>query len=161
MRQVDLSSEDTMTPEDSSQHTQLVVVGVDGSPSSVLALKWATNYATTTGARLRAVLAWHFPAAAGPAPVGVAPEVISDEVRSDMSAALAKAVAEGAPGMEVDQVVGYGHPVQILVDESAKADLLVVGSRGHGAFTGMLVGSVSIHCVTHAHCPVVVIRGLD
>jgi nucleotide-binding universal stress UspA family protein len=137
------------------------VVGVDGSPSSVSALTWAADYASTAGARLRAVLAWHYPAAAGPAPVGVAPEVVSDQVRGEMAAALAKAVADGAPGMEVDQVVGYGHPVQVLVDESAKADLLVVGSRGHGAFTGMLVGSVSIHCVTQAHCPVVVVRGSD
>jgi nucleotide-binding universal stress UspA family protein len=150
-----------MASEGSSQHSKLVVVGVDASPSSVLALKWAADYAATTGARLRAVLAWHYPAAAGPAPVGVAPQVVSDQVRNDMVAALAAAVAEGAPGMEVDQAVDYGHPVQVLVDESAKADLLVVGSRGHSAFTGMLVGSVSIHCVTHAHCPVVVIRGSD
>lgn len=53
----------------------------------------------------------------------------------------------------------FGHPAEVLVDESKAADLLVVGSRGHGAITGVLIGSVSIHCVTHAHCPVVVVRG--
>jgi nucleotide-binding universal stress UspA family protein len=47
----------------------------------------------------------------------------------------------------------------VLIGESKEADLLVIGHRGHGAFAGMLVGSVSIHCVTHASCPVVVIRG--
>ena len=60
-------------------------------------------------------------------------------------------------------VVGaaYGHPAQALIEASNEADLLVVGSHGHGAFTGMLVGSVSIHCVTGAFCPVVVVRGSD
>jgi nucleotide-binding universal stress UspA family protein len=47
----------------------------------------------------------------------------------------------------------------VLVNESEGADLLVVGNRGHGAFHGMLLGSVSIHCVTNATCPVVVVRG--
>ena len=137
---------------------QLVVVGVDGSPESVAALKWAAAYGAATGARLRAVMAWHYPAAAGTAPVGVAPAAISEEVRQQMIETLAKAVAEAAADAEIEQQIGYGHPAQVLIDQSADADLLVVGNRGHGAFTGMMVGSVSIHCVTHAHCPVVVVR---
>lgn len=137
---------------------QLVVVGVDGSAESVAALKWAADYAAATGAHIRAVLAWHYPAPVGPAPVGVAPAAVTDELRASMSEALAKAVAEAAPGTDVDQQVAYGHPAQVLVEQSADAGLLVVGSRGHGAFTGMMVGSVSIHCVTHAQCPVVVVR---
>ncbi len=145
-----------MTTQNSAQQ---VVVGVDGSAESVAALKWAARYAAATGARVRAVIAWHFPAAAGPAPVGVAPHAISDEVRQTMAEALGKAVAEGAPGLEVEQQVAYGHPAQVLVDQSEQADLLVVGNRGHGAFTSMMVGSVSMHCVTHAMCPVVVVRG--
>jgi nucleotide-binding universal stress UspA family protein len=146
-----------MTTEGSAG--QVVVVGVDGSDESVAALKWAAAYAAATGATISALMAWHYPAAVGPAPVGVAPEEITDEVRTSMTEALSKAVAEGAPGLEVQQKIRYGHPAQVLVDASADADLLVVGSRGHGAFTGMLVGSVSIHCVTNAHCPVVVVRG--
>lgn len=137
----------------------LVIAGVDGSPESVAALKWAADYATATGARVRAVLAWHYPAAVGPAPIGVAPDSVSEEVRASMTEILAKAVAEAAPALDVEQQIGYGHPAQVLVEQSGEADLLVVGSRGHGAFTGMLVGSVSIHCVTNAQCPVVVIRG--
>ncbi len=137
---------------------RLVVVGVDGSDESVAALRWAGEYAAATGAKLRAILAWHYPAAVGPAPVGVAPPVITEEVRQNMATALAEAVARANPGAPVDQVIGYGHPVQVLVEASKEADLLVVGRRGHAAITGMLVGSVSIHCVTHAHCPVVVVQ---
>jgi nucleotide-binding universal stress UspA family protein len=137
---------------------QLVVVGVDGSDQSVPTLRWAAAYAAATGATLRALLAWHYPAAVGTAPVGVAPASVSDGVRRQMNDVLGQAIAEAAPGMDVDQQIGYGHPAEVLVEASREADLLVVGSRGHGAFSGMLVGSVSIHCVTHAHCPVVVVR---
>jgi nucleotide-binding universal stress UspA family protein len=146
-----------MTAEVSGR--QLVVAGVDGSAESVAALKWAAAYASATGAALRAVIAWHYPTAVGPAPSGTAPASVSEEVRENMATVLARTVTAAAPGVEVDQVVGYGHPAQLLVDASQEADLLVVGCRGHGAFTGMMVGSVSIHCVTHAHCPVVVVRG--
>jgi nucleotide-binding universal stress UspA family protein len=140
----------------------LVVVGVDGSAESVAALKWAAQYATATGATTTAVLSWHFPAAAGPAPIGKAPKPISDEIRAQMQETLDKAVTDvfGSPMPPgVQTKVAYGHPAPVLVEESQKADLLVVGNRGHGKFTGMLVGSVSIHCVTNAACPVVVVRG--
>ncbi len=66
---------------------------------------------------------------------------------------------DGSAGAE--KHTAYGHPAQALIEASNEADLLVVGSHGHGAFTGMLVGSVSIHCVTGAYCPVVVVRGGD
>jgi nucleotide-binding universal stress UspA family protein len=146
-----------MTTEDNAR--KLVVVGVDGSDESVAALRWAGEYAAATGATLRAILAWHYPAAVGPAPVGIAPQVVSDEVRQNMVTALAQAVTRANPGVPVDQIVGYGHPVQLLVEASKEADLLVVGRRGHAAIAGMQLGSVSIHCVTHAHCPVVVVEG--
>jgi nucleotide-binding universal stress UspA family protein len=137
--------------------TPQVVVGVDGSAESVAALKWAAAYKAATGADIHAVLAWHYPSAVGPAP-GVAPESVSDEVRAEMTEHLTAAIKAAAPDAEIDQHITYGHPVQVLIDASSSADLLVVGSRGHGAFHGMLVGSVSIGCVTHAHCPVVVVR---
>lgn len=140
----------------------VVIVGVDGSAESIAALSWAASYQAATGSTVQAVLCWHFPAAAGPAPVGVAPRQISDEVRASMLDNLTKAITEvyGSPAPEkVESMVEYGHPAQVLVDASRNADLLVVGHRGHGAFTGMLIGSVSIHCVTSAHCPVVVVRG--
>lgn len=139
-----------------------VVVGVDGSAESIGALKWAAGYAAATGAAVTAVLSWHYPAAAGIAPVGVAPKAVSDEVRAHMEETLDKALSEAFGTGALDNVqtkLAYGHPAQVLVEESRQADLLVVGHRGHGAFTGMLIGSVSIHCVTHAACSVVVVRG--
>ncbi len=137
---------------------ELIVVGVDGSPESVAALTWAARYGKACGGAIRALLVWHYPSAVGPAPPGVAPESISDEVRATMTRHLTAAIAKGAPDAQVEPLIGYGHPAEVLVDASREADLLVVGSRGHGAFTGMLVGSVSLHCVHHAFCPVVVVR---
>jgi nucleotide-binding universal stress UspA family protein len=143
---------------------ELVVVGVDGSGESVAALRWAARYAAATGARVRALLAWHYPAAAGEAPVGIAPEAIRSQTDAQMHQTLDDAIAKAYAGQEnpvVEKSTSYGHPAQALIEASREADLLVVGSHGHGAFTGMLVGSVSIHCVTGAHCPVVVIRSSD
>jgi nucleotide-binding universal stress UspA family protein len=137
---------------------ELIVVGVDGSQESVGALTWAARYGAATAGRVRALLAWHYPSAVGPAPPGVAPESVTDEVRARMEDNLAAIVAAAAPSAEVQQQLGYGHPAEVLVDASQEADLLVVGSRGRGAFTGMLVGSVSLHVVNHARCPVVVVR---
>jgi nucleotide-binding universal stress UspA family protein len=137
-----------------------VVVGIDGSAGSRIALKWAAGYAAATGATIRAVNAWHYPSA-GPLPAGVQPKVIDDEVRADRQATVDGVVTEvfgSADPDGVTTVIAYGHPAPVLVEESAAADLLVVGHRGHGAFTGMLLGSVSIHCVTSARCPVVVVR---
>jgi nucleotide-binding universal stress UspA family protein len=139
----------------------LVVVGVDGSPESVTALRWAAAYAQATGATIRAVIAWHYPAAVGPAPVGVAPKSVSDEVQRHEQEYLDKTLIEVYGTTSPDKVepkIAYGHPAQALIDEARDADLLVVGNRGHGSFTGMLIGSVSIHCVTNAPCPVVVVR---
>jgi nucleotide-binding universal stress UspA family protein len=148
-----------MATEGSSGHR--VVVGVDGSAESVEALRWAAAYATATGATIDAVLSWHYPAAVGVA-AGVAPKPVHDDVRASMLAVMEKALTEVFGTTAPDNVhtkITYGHPAVVLVDESQNADLLVVGNRGQGAFAGMLTGSVSIHCVNNAHCPVVVVRG--
>lgn len=148
-----------MTAADNSPEPR-VIVGVDGSPESVEALGWAAQYAAATGATITVVHAWHYPAA-GPVPAGQPPQAITDEVKATMQESLDKALTQvfGTTKPEkVDTKLAYGHPAMVLVDESARADLLVVGSRGHGAFHGMLLGSVSIHCVTTASCPVVVVR---
>jgi nucleotide-binding universal stress UspA family protein len=143
---------------------RLVVVGVDGSPQSVAALHWAARYAGATGAAVRAVFAWHYPTAAGEAPPGVAPEPVRHQMedleRRHLDDAVAQVYPPEARG-EVDAQIAYGHPAQVLIGMSKEADLLVVGGSGYGAFTGMLAGSVSIHCVTHAFCPVTVVRGTE
>jgi nucleotide-binding universal stress UspA family protein len=144
------------------QAEQVVVVGVDGSAESVAALRWASRYAAATGAQVHAVHAWHYPAAFGVAPEGKAPETVSARVEQQIKDDLAQAVAQVYPdpaGGQVEMQLRYGHPVEVLVDESQNADLLVVGRRGRNSFAGMLLGSVSIHCVTSAACPVVVVRG--
>jgi nucleotide-binding universal stress UspA family protein len=148
-----------MTAPDSRSQPH-VIVGVDGSPESIEALAWAARYAAATGAKITAVHAWHYPAA-GPVAAGRQPQPITDQVRATMQETLDKALMDvfgSATPPNADTKVAYGHPAMVLVNESEGADLLVVGNRGHGAFHGMLLGSVSIHCVTNATCPVVVVR---
>ena len=148
-----------MTTESTGQ--QLVVVGVDGSAESVAALAWAARYAGATGARVRAILAWHYPGAVGGPPMEVAPDSVHHQTEEQEKQALSDAVSKvyGGPTPDgVEATLGYGHAAQVLVEASKEADLLVVGRRGHRAFAGMLVGSVSLHCVVSAACPVVVVR---
>lgn len=134
-----------------------IVVGVDGSPPSRRALAWAVNQARETGTPLVAVAAWELPAGYGwPVPI---PEDVDYE--GDVRAELESAVDEVVPdrsGLDITTQVVNGHPAVVLQDMSASASLLVVGSRGHGGFTGMLLGSVSRHLTAHAACPVVVVR---
>ncbi len=149
-----------MTTESTGQ--QLVVVGVDGSEQSAAALAWAARYAAATGARVRAILAWHYPGAVGGPAIEVAPDAIHRQTEAQMREILDGVVARvygGQAPAGVEAMLGYGHADQVLIEASKEADLLVVGSRGHREFAGMLVGSVSLHCVASASCPVVVIRG--
>jgi len=139
----------------------VVVVGVDGSEESVAALRWAAGYAKAAGATVQALIAWHYPDVAGEAPVGHAPPPVRHESEQLMRDTLDKAVGQVYPdpaAAGVQTRIVYGHPSQELVEASKEASLLVVGSRGHSAFHGMLLGSVSMHCVTGAFCPVTVVR---
>jgi nucleotide-binding universal stress UspA family protein len=138
-----------------------VAVGVDGSEGSVAALRWAVQYGAATGTPVRAVLVWHYPTAASVPPVGRAPEAVDDEVEGEETVTLREAIGKAAPdasGAQIHGAIVYGHPAQALIEESGRADLLVVGRRGHGGFLGMHIGSVSQHCVTGAQCPVVVVN---
>jgi nucleotide-binding universal stress UspA family protein len=137
-----------------------IVVGVDGSPSSQEALAWAIRQAKAVGATVDACTAWEYPQFYGSMgwsfPDGTAAD-LTDAAERVLHDALARA---GAPETEVDvpTCVVYGTPAQVLLDAAKGAELLVVGSRGHGGFTGALLGSVGQHCVQHAPCPVVVVR---
>jgi len=139
---------------------QVVVVGVDGSPGSVAALSWAGRYGAATGATVQALHIWHYPTAAG-LPPGITPESVDDEVKANQRKELDEAIAKANldPSAQVESKIGYGHPAQVLIEESKNVDLIVVGHRGRGGFTGMLTGSVSMQVVNHAACPVVVVRG--
>lgn len=104
---------------------------------------------------VEAVIAWQYPMAYGGYPIATDVDWPSN-AREVLDTALGQAqVSEAAP---VTRKVVEGHPAQVLVDAAADADVLVVGSRGHGGFAGMLLGSVSEHVAAHALCPVLVIR---
>lgn len=133
-----------------------VVVGIDGSPPSKDALRWAIRYAAATDGVVDAVIAWDYPASYEWAPV-----IDGDSLQEAAGTALEKTVHEVAgdqPPVKVATAVVQGHPAQVLLDEARGADLLVVGNRGHGAFTSALIGSTSERCVRHALCPVVVVH---
>lgn len=134
-----------------------IVVGVDGSQSSENALRWAARQALMSGATLEVVITWEYPISFGwspPFPADFDPEA---DARRALDETLQNVLGPD-PAVRVRSKVVEGHPAPVLVDLSKGADLLVVGSRGHGEFAGMLLGSVSEHCVTNAHCPVLVLR---
>jgi nucleotide-binding universal stress UspA family protein len=142
----------------SAQHLpQTIVVAVDGSPSSAQALRWAARQAALTGGEVHAVTAWHFPDYDGWGTV-IDDVNWAENGRTILEQTIKEAL-EPAAADRVERHVLEGHPAQVLLDRAADADLLVVGSRGHGGFAGMLLGSVSQHVVAHAPCPVVVVHG--
>ncbi|MFD9130733.1 universal stress protein [Kitasatospora sp. NPDC059571] len=134
-----------------------IVVGVDGSPSSNAALRWAARQAELTGASLDAVTGWEYPAS-----YGWGGTMIDGDFAALAGKVLADAVAAelGAePPVTVRERVLNGNAATVLLDAAHGADLLVLGNRGHGGFTQALLGSVGQHCVQHADCPVVIVRG--
>ncbi|MEV0702785.1 universal stress protein [Saccharopolyspora sp. NPDC050389] len=140
-----------------NEHRYTIVVGVDGSPASKVALRWAVWHAGLVDGRITALMAWD------------APLIYNWEVPGleDFAATTAKILSgvvkevAGDSEVEISKEVSQGHPARALLEaaEEANADLLVVGNRGHGGFAEALLGSVSQHCVHHACCPVVVVRG--
>jgi nucleotide-binding universal stress UspA family protein len=141
-----------------------IVVGIDGSPESNQALRWALRQAELTGAVVEAINAWQVPVNAGwgPIEVGWSPAGRdADDLKKASEQTLNEAVdelAETSPPVTVHTRSMPGHPASVLLQAAHGADLLVLGSRGHGGFVGALLGSVSQYCVHHATCPVVVIR---
>lgn len=133
-----------------------IVVGVDGSEPSKAALAWAVSEARMRAAGVDAVTAWETPA-----PFGY-PMLVSDvsweELATQVVTDAVADVKDGAEPVEITAKVFKGSAAQVLLEQSANADLLVVGNRGHGGFVEALLGSTGQHCVQHATCPVVVIR---
>jgi nucleotide-binding universal stress UspA family protein len=136
---------------------QRIVVGVDGSAASKVALGWAIRQADLTSAMVDAVTAWQFPATYGYlAPV--IPDTDFEEIAAKVLADSIAEVSATAGSATIRSKVAEGNAAQVLLTQSAGADLLVVGNRGHGGFVEALLGSISQHCVQHATCPVVVTR---
>ena len=132
-----------------------IVVGVDGSEDGERALRWALE---TAQRRDLSILLVHGLdvglSAADPYGGGYVLEQLQDAGRLALEAA-SKMCAEA--GIECESKLEMGSPGYLLVEESRGAAMLVIGSRGHGGFVGLLLGSVSNACVHHAHCPVVVV----
>jgi nucleotide-binding universal stress UspA family protein len=140
-----------------------IVVGVDGSEGSRLALAWALDEAKLRRAALVAVHAWMqpYPSQAGIAGTFVVPvDPSTVEAARNAAEGLLDSLVSGATtdGVEVERLLVEGPAAEALVETAKGAELLVVGSRGHGGFTGLLLGSVSQQCAHHAPCPVVIIR---
>jgi len=137
-----------------------IVVGIDGSPAATAALEWAIAEARLRDARLLVVQAWDVPVVAYATPyvAGASVELVEAERTAAGDALDAALEHVDWEGVDLQRKVVQGAPAQSLLDASENADLLVVGSRGHGGFAGLLLGSVSQQCAHHAHCPVVIVR---
>ena len=137
-----------------------IVVGTDGSPHAERALEFAAEEARRRDAIVHVVTAWHVPAAVyrpGFAPmVNPSLEESAQEAAEDVAARAAKNLR--ARGLEAETTVCHAQAADALVQQAEGADLLVVGSRGHGGFSGLLLGSVGQQCAHHAHCPTVIVR---
>ena len=145
------------------EETNTIVVGVDGSAESQVALRFALEDAHRRGARVKAVTAYLSPefwaASYGIAALPTIEDVVDDNVT--VARDTLKAVLEDAPVLgevPVDVVALPGAPASVLIEESQGATLLVVGHRGRGGFKSAVLGSVGMHCVLHATCPVTVVR---
>ncbi|HET6877481.1 MAG TPA: universal stress protein [Jatrophihabitans sp.] len=139
--------------------TDEVLVGVDGSAQSVLALQWAASLAESLDCALHVITIWDLPVFIGDAGAYV-PDNWDPEgnARRAVEAAVDDVFTDGRPtGLRVS--VCRGNAARTLIDASGSARMLVLGSRGHGGFAGLLLGSVSANCAERAHCPVLVVHG--
>lgn len=151
-----------------------IVVGVDGSPGSDAALRWALDEARLRGSKLRVTHVFDPPpvtlsetavgAAGIPAPVVLAPQeeervraAAEEQSRGVIDSALRRVGAEEADGPEIERAVLSGAPAQTLIASGRDAELLVLGARGRGGFLGLLLGSVAQQIAQHPPCPVVIL----
>lgn len=143
-----------MTQED------IVVVAVDGSAASHNAVRWAANTANKRGIPLRLASSYTMPQflyAEGMVP----PQELFDDLQSETMEKIdeARAIAhEVAPELKIGHTIAEGSPIDMLLDMSRDVTMIVMGSRGLGGLSGMVMGSVSAAVVSHASCPVVVVR---
>lgn len=138
-----------------AEMAQTVVVGVDGSEGAQRALRFAIDEAVAHNWRVMLVHGVDVGlSAADPYGGGAVLEQLQQAGRTALDAAAAEVVKAG---LEASTKLEVGSPAYALIDASKGAAMLVVGSRGHGGFMGLLLGSVSSACVHHAHCPIVVV----
>ncbi|MBT8159531.1 MULTISPECIES: universal stress protein [Arthrobacter] len=134
--------------------TYLIVVGVDGSQQSLSALRWAVDEARLRRGKVRVITAWHYPSV---------PSTVEDSGTNDSFHSAERVQADAlktvnAEGVDLAGLLVRDLPSMALLDAAKDADLLIVGSRGHGGFSGLLLGSVSSQVAHHAPCPVLIFR---
>ncbi|MCX4820905.1 universal stress protein [Streptomyces sp. NBC_01142] len=143
-----------MDRQDSSPR---VVVGVDGSPSSHAALRWAVRYAGLVGGAVEAVAAYELPGARGWSAPAVDVEFDKEAAEQGLVNEVREVLGESGTS-QVRELLVRGNPTEVLLNAADGAEVLVVGSRGLGGFARALLGSVSQQCAQHAKCPVVIVR---
>jgi nucleotide-binding universal stress UspA family protein len=139
---------------------QTIVVGVDGSPSSRKALTWAAAEAADHGADLVVLNVWEHTLLPPAGTVSVSEHYVpepSQRTAEELLQVIKEELGENPPVLVKPQVK-QGRPAKVLIEESAAANLLVVGERGHGGFAGLVLGSVSQHVAAYAKCPVTVVH---
>jgi nucleotide-binding universal stress UspA family protein len=136
-----------------------IVVGIDGSPASLEAMELAAQEATLRHSRLQVIMTWDWPLAYARSPMLHEMDPVQG-AQKEFEAEVGR-LKEAHPDLMITTDFVHGHPVPTLTEASKGADLLVVGSRGHGGFAGMLLGSVSEQCSARAHCPVLIHRSQE
>ena len=137
-----------------------IVVGVDGSPGSRTALTWAAAEAADHGADLVVLNVWGHTLLPPAGSVSVSEHYVPDpsqRTSEDLLQVIKEVLGEDPP-VVVQPRVKQGNPAHLLIEQAADADLLVVGTRGHGGFHGLVLGSISQHVAAYAKCPVTVVR---
>lgn len=139
---------------------QRIVVGVDGSEPSFYAIRQAAELAVALNCSLEAIMTWEFSTLYDPRFNEWTPDADVYPQR-EAEGTLAKAVEGafcGGPPVPIQERVVRGQSARALIHESKRARMLVLGSRGHGGFAGLLLGSVSAACAAHAQCPVLIVH---
>lgn len=137
--------------------TYRIVVGVDGSPHSEAALRWALDLAEVRQGELTAVLSWQVPFVS--IPMAFDRDKLEQEYKQYLVDVVSAVVP--APPVPLHNIVAEGDPAEALLIASERADLLVLGTRGRSTFRGMVLGAVSQRCAAAATCPVVLVKARE
>lgn len=139
-----------------------IVVGVDGSASSTAALRYAAGLAPALNLHLHALAVWDYPTFVYGGLYPTLDPTLDWSPLDDANRIIQRVVQEVFPEKVPAWLITRtrrGRPAEVLIAESSHAEMIVLGSRGHGGFAGLLLGSVSAACAEHAHCPVLVVHG--
>ena len=140
-----------------------IAVGIDGSPASEAALRWAVDEAARRNATVRAIIVWEYPGGYGTEGTAALIDPVDMEraALADLDQTLVAACPDSEARSRIERIVRAGSPARVLVEASEGAEMLVVGARGRGGFLGLLMGSVATQVARHAVCTTVVVPFRD